>query len=302
MMKAEKIEEFVVDFKIQREWGWLVVTAFFLAGVGAGLYFIATVLEGWANLESRGLASLGVIVVALGTTTAFLLDLGRVERFWRVLARPLSSWISRGVFLMVGFVLFGALSLAPQWLRGLPWGGTGLAQAFQVLAMVAAFGLAIYSGFVLCYSPSIAFWNSTLLPVLFVLYAFLGGMAVIFAFLPAMGPAQPNIRMLETLEIWLIVSAMVLLSIYISTMAASTAGARQAVRELLRGELALEFVGGVIILGLLAPLGIALYVYFANWSLSAASPALIMAGILELAGGFLFRRAFIRAGIYAPLL
>lgn len=299
----EQVEEFVIDFTSQKEWGGLIAVAFFLAGVGSGAFFLAMLLEQVAGLASRGIATLGLLIVALGAGGTFVLDLGRSFRFWRALSNPVSSWISRGVTFIVTFVVFGILAVSGRWIQTLPWSDNAGAGVFQIIAMVAAFGVMVYSGFVLVNNPGIAFWNNALLPVLFVLYSFMGGLAIIFITLPAQPNAKASLlKILETIEIWLIVFAIILLGIYLLAMSTSTEGARLTVRGLLRGRYSLYFLGGGIGIGLLVPLAVALYVLVNGVDVYSASIALGIAGVLELLGGFLIRYCFLRAAMYSPLL
>lgn len=301
-MVKQPVEEFIIDFTNQKEWNRLIAVAFFLAGVGAGTFFLALLLEQAAGLASRGIATLGLLIVAIGAGGAFILDLGHAARFWRALSNPASSWISRGVTFIVAFIVFGGLTLAALWNQELPWSNTATAGVFQILAMLAAFSVMVYSGFVLVNNPGIAFWNNALLPVLFVLYSFMGGVGVIFITLPAQTNARANLKLLETIEIWLIVFAIVLLGIYLLAMTTSTPGAKKAVRELVMGHYAPFFLGIGIGVGLLIPLAIAIYVYANGLGLINASITLVIAGALELLGGFFIRYCFLRAAMYSPLL
>ncbi len=52
--------EFTVGTRQQREWGWKVITALFLTGIGAGLFLIASVagfvlgmVVGWILVAAR---------------------------------------------------------------------------------------------------------------------------------------------------------------------------------------------------------------------------------------------------------
>jgi len=45
----EQVEEFVIDFTSQKEWGGLIAVAFFLAGVGSGAFFLAMLLAGYSH-------------------------------------------------------------------------------------------------------------------------------------------------------------------------------------------------------------------------------------------------------------
>ncbi|MCL5959221.1 MAG: hypothetical protein M1358_07870 [Chloroflexi bacterium] len=105
-------ELFVVDFREQTEWKWLIASAFFLGGLGSGLFLVS------AHMDFPVGLALGLVVVLVGKNTAHLLYLGRPERFWRALANPAASWISRGFFATVAFAVFGDfyLALSSGWL------------------------------------------------------------------------------------------------------------------------------------------------------------------------------------------
>ncbi|MDP2728543.1 MAG: NrfD/PsrC family molybdoenzyme membrane anchor subunit, partial [Dehalococcoidia bacterium] len=126
--------------------------------------------------------------------------------------------------------------------------------------------------------------------------------AGIFVMLPWVGQGSLEVRSLETLEMALIVSAIIFLGMYLFTMLYSTPGAKEAVRILAAGELSLVFWGGVVVVGLLLPLALGTSVY---WGLVAAPqvPALMAAaGLLELLGGFLLRYSLLRVGVFAPVI
>src|SRR3989304_2512899 len=92
--------EFTIDYQAQREWSWLLTASFFLEGVGAGLFILSYLLGVGAG------ALLGVVAVGLGALF-LLLDLGRVERFWRAVSRPGAAWVSRGGIIITLFLILG---------------------------------------------------------------------------------------------------------------------------------------------------------------------------------------------------
>lgn len=290
-------DEFVVGYRVQREWRWLILAAFFLGGMGAGLFLVSMFQSFVPGMVA------GLIVVVFGKGTAHLMFLGRPDRFWRAFLRPFSSWISRGIWVVVLFSLFAALYTAPSLISGLPWSaGSTVGQLLLVLSVVFGFLLMIYTGFVMSYSPSIPFWNTTLLPVLFVLYSAMAGTASVFALLPFTAHEGVDLRALETVEIGAILAALLLQFVYLGTMSYSTLAAKESVRSLVRGELAPVFLLGVIVVGLVIPLIGAVAAYYLE--LGAAGTAAILAsmGILELAGGFLFRYCLLKVGYYNPVI
>ncbi|MBI4322120.1 MAG: polysulfide reductase NrfD [Chloroflexi bacterium] len=284
-------ELFVVGFRPQTEWMWLIATAFFLGELGAGL-FLVSMLAGFP----LGMV-LGLLVVLVGKNTAHLMYLGRPERFWRALSNPVSSWISRGFFAMAAFAVFGALYAAMS-LGYVPLETSGSAgQAIKLVAGAAALLVMIYDGFVLSYSPAIQLWNTALLPVLFGTYAMMGG-TTLTLLLTHLGLDQRSISgdFLEPLELVLILANLAMLGVYVMTSVYSSVAARFAVQRLVK-EYSLPFFGGVIVLGLLITLLLSLY-----FATSKIVYVLFGAAAAELVGDFLVILLVLKAGVFAPLV
>jgi sulfite dehydrogenase (quinone) subunit SoeC len=264
--------EFIVANRTQQEWRWLIAIALFLAGVGSGTFVMAALVMNYP------LGSLiGLVVGVAGPGLFFFLDLGRKSQFWRVMLRPQTSWISRGILFIILFAAFGLLYLASQ--------GT----FFLWAASICALGVMMYSGFLLSYSPAIPFWNTPLVPLISVVYALMGGAGLLFAF----SSGAPGIERLEAIEIGLIAICAILIFTYLMTMSTSTVAAREATGSLAMGRLAGTFWGLVVLTGLLIPAALALSVMAAGMN-----PAILaVAGLLELAGGLGFRYCLLRSGI-----
>ncbi|MBI4332588.1 MAG: polysulfide reductase NrfD, partial [Chloroflexi bacterium] len=115
------------------------------------------------------------------------------------------------------------------------------------------------------------------------------------------GISAANLKTLELIEIWLIVSTMVLVSIYLLTMYYSSTAAREATRLMIKGNLAPLFIGGVAVAGLVVPLLLTIFAYSAGLDPAAASAILVVGGVLELGGGLMFRYTLLQAGVYNPI-
>ncbi len=288
-MTTVTADKWVVGYRSQREWAWLISVAFFLGGVGAGLFIISTFLGFPVG------AAVGLAIVAVGKGAAHLLYLGHPERFWRALTRPQTSWISRGLILVVVFVAFGTLSLLV--------GDSLTGRVLAGIAVAAALGVAVYSGFVLAYSPAISFWNTALLPLLFLLYAFTGGIALTFVLYPWHNDSVAKAsKSLETAEVGLVAVALLFVVVYLATMLYGALPSRQAVRNLLTGRLAALFLWGVVSAGLLVPLVIATAVRFGDLGVGTGAWMLAVSGLLELSGGLLFRYCLLKGGVFFPLI
>lgn len=285
------IDQFVIGFKTQRSWGSLAAIDFFLGGTGAGAFILSMYLGILPGMM------IGWIAVALGAV-ALLIDLGRPDRFLRAGSQVARSWISRGVISTTVFLLFGILRIAAGIMSGLPWGaGSGLGQVITVLATLGALGVMLYTGFLLSQSPSIPFWNTTMLPLLFALSAFTCGIGVVMVLLPALGERSVDLRVVEVSAIGLLAASLVFLWIYLLTVSSSTVAAKESARMLTSRELVVPFLLGVNLIGLVVPLIIAVVAYLAGvWAM------LPLAGILALVGGYLFRYSVLKAGVYPPVI
>lgn len=278
--------EFNMELTPQEEWSWLVAIDLFLGGLGGGLFLF---YQFFALSSSVALLSLGLVILG---GLVLLSELGHPLRAWRALLKPFSSWISRGVIFVSLFLIFGALYVAPalESFSWLPWGDDPTARkTIGAIAGASALLVTLYPGFVLAASPSIPFWNSPLLPVLFFSHSLMGASGLVFLLAPVAvnGAALPAIRVVGEA---LIVTNFVLIAIYLLTLRGSGLAAREAVRRLSEGPLGWTFKVGVVLVGMILPLAVVI------WLPSAA----VFAGICILIGALLFRYCVLKAGVYVP--
>jgi formate-dependent nitrite reductase membrane component NrfD len=283
-------DEFLIDVKPQREWGWLVITYLFLGGAGAGLFLVSLYMgHPWAE-------GLGLLLLLLGTLF-LLLDLGRPERFWRAFFRARTSWISRGCYFITLLTLLGGLDLLIEFTSA----GTGtLAALVKAGAAAAAVAVMIYTGFVLAPSPAIPFWNSTFFPIIFFAYSLLAGIDFLILASPLLPPPAIDLAHLEKVQFGLVLVCLLLVISHLSVMSGSAVAARKSIQLLTSGKWAVLFLGGVIGVGLVVPL----LAWPVLWRSSVQTMFAITAvlALLRLCGDYLFRFLVIRAGLYDPLL
>ncbi len=277
--------EFSTELTAQEEWGWLLALDLFFAGMGGALFLLYLIfgLPPSVALLSLGLVALGAVVL--------LVELGHPLRAWRAICRPFSSWISRGVIFVTLFIVFGALYtasgfdsfawLAPQ--------SDAARRAIGAVAGIAALFVILYPGFVLAASPSIPFWNSPLLPVLFLTHSLMAASGLLFLLAPLglMGADVPGWGLLAAI---LIVVNLGLGATYLAISKGSGLATREAVKRLNEGSLGWTFKAGVIFIGMIIPLLMVL------WLPSVLS----LAGLCILIGGLLFRYCVLKAGVYVP--
>ncbi len=283
--------EWMINYTRQTEWIdrrgiWLWI-AFYAGGLGGGLYLVSLFFN---SLEGMFISWLIIAVIKGG---AHLIYLGKPLRFWRIVTRPQSSWLARGILFVLGFILFGAIQLALSfWLPG------GAAEVvFKVLAGAAALAVTVYTGFVLNTVKAVPFWNSTLLPVLFVLCGVLGGFGL--SVVIALSGGSINLDIAEAGSRWLLIINALLIAVYLWAAANRAPTGKQSVLEQMRGGLALFFWGGIVVLGIIIPLLIGFFGQFAG---NGASALLITGVACEIIGGLALRYCVLKAGAYKPLV
>ena len=277
-------DEFSVRCRFQRDWierrGLWLLVAIYLGGVGGGL-FIASVLVNW---EMGLLLALGI--TAIGKGGAHLLFLTRPFSFWRIFWRPQTSWISRGIYFVFLFIIFG---LAYYFLGGV---------ALMIISLFFAFCLVIYTGFVLLASRPIPFWNNPLLPILFVSVSLSSGISLAETLHVFSAQDISNPDLLKVAGPWAVSITALLILVYLLGNFFCSVAAKESVIHLVKGQLAPLFYTGVVFVGLMLPLAILISAYFGI----LPSSALVVAGISELVGAFILRYSILKAGIYASLV
>ena len=278
---------FAFGYHRQTFWNWLIGTAFFLGGVGSGL-FLVSLLTG----HVVGMLA-GVLIVVVGKNSAHLAFLGRPERFLRAARRPDRSWIARGIWATGVFAVTGALSVLLRAHSPLlelpPWA----ANLIFALAAASALFIASYDGFLMRSSAGVAFWRTLLLPLLLFMYATLGGITMSLTIHELRGEAPPAI--LPVLEHGLLVANFLLLGIYLLRMTRSLPAARETLRQWLSGRYARFFFGLVVLVGLVATLLLSLL----HNSVQASWMVLLIAAC-ELIGDFSMMMLMLKSGLFSP--
>jgi formate-dependent nitrite reductase membrane component NrfD len=282
-----RLRDLGLAYRPQREWiegrGLWLVVAHFLSGVGAGAWLLALAVG------ARGALLPALVCAALLSGAAHLLFLGRWERCWRILRRPASSWISRGIWSLAAFAVGGAGVLAVG-AHGAP------GRALLALSLLGALGALVYEGFVYSASKAIPFWHTRLLPVLYVAQGLRGGAALLLLAAVA-GGAGSQLELIEAIKLWALVSTAVLVLWLLAVSSRAGGAARHSVRRLVVGGLSPAFYGGTIAVGILAPLALA-----AARELGAGGLAvLVLVALTSLAGDFYVKYCIAKAGTYVPL-
>ncbi len=267
----------------------------FLLGSGSGLFFLA-MIAGFA----LGMV-VGVILVMVGCLF-LLIDLSRPQTAWRLIARPQTSWVSRGVigittFCVLGLAHIAALVTQPNaWSSlGTPWvAGPDWMMVLGFFAGVGALFVATYPGFLLGNMRAISFWNSAYIPALFLVSAMLGGFGVLYL-LPLNWQGLPWLPFIKNIGLVLVIFELILVTgLTWITLPGAT---EDSVCLLTRGSLRFQFFVGLLGLGLIVPLILSGLV-----SLGVAVVSfLLIEGVLHLIGVFFLRYIIIGAATHVSL-
>jgi polysulfide reductase chain C len=282
--------EYMVKYTQQKSWidgrGNFIALAFFLGGISGGLFMAAAYFDSILGMFIAWLLSLLMGI-------SYMIHLGQPSQFWRMFMKPQTSWISRGfIFIMLFIGLTFITLILAQWF---PDAKSAIA-TFKILAGIFAFAQSIYTGFAVSYVSAIKLWNSAILPILFVVCGFSGGMAVLLGI--SLGGSESQLALMENITRITLIAFAVILIVYLWNATYSNAAAKDAVARLLGGNIAVIFWIGVVVLGVLIPIAISISTYFMGESSTAL---LLTAVVTEIIGGLALRYVILEGGIYIPL-
>lgn len=302
------IEGTLIEARAQHHWGVPHATWFTLMGVGGGIFLLARLLGRqeqlglWLGVPAVDVVSF--VVIAVGGLI-LISTLGRPLRVLRALARPATSWISRGALADLVFLAAGTLLVLPGLRLGpttpfaaLPWEATptnALGYGVEAVAMLSAVVVIYYAGQVLADPNAIPYWHSPAIPLQFVLSSLAISIATVMLLEALAG--VPIGRVEPLLLLAFLVLLLAAIAVHLRTGAAEP-GKAESVSLLLHGPFRVAFLGGVVGAGTLVPIVLALVGLVAP-SARVVTGALALVGTL--AAGFALRLLTLRVGIYAPI-
>ncbi|MBT4887974.1 MAG: polysulfide reductase NrfD [Rhodospirillales bacterium] len=254
-------------------WGLPIILYFFLAGMGAGAGVISAfvLLRGEGNANRYGghsfsIARIGALISVpmVGIGTAFLiLELGSFEvgnyfRFLMLFTTVTMSPMSIGSWLLVVFMgvasLYALSFLKPDAASGDANDGTRRTMAMLMIPLGAC--VAIYTGVLLGAVPSRPFWNSPMLPMLFLFSSLSTGVAAIMiirVFLNSESEGKEAEYRLAVSDFGLIIFEMLSLFLFVLFAFLMVGNSQDAILAIFSGGLASTFWIGVVVIGLLLP-------------------------------------------------
>lgn len=293
---TQLIQDLRKELRPQREWsegkGLYLVIGHFFNGLACGSWLFSLIFN-----QPAGLAAAYLLGIIGGIT--HLMFLGRPARFWRMVRKQKTAWVSRG-FLGLSLFLAGATAyLVPIFLPGILWSETSLLSSIgYVAAMLGMIGIMGYMGFVYTASKAVPFWNSPLHPALYVSYSLRGGVAVLFVSSWLVPPAKDLTPIL--LPLWGGITALVILLFTLEIHGALTSGneaARRSVHDLLAGRVSAYFYVGTLAMGLIVPA----YLMYSGMSGAVTTGLMALLGVTSAVGDFFMKFSTLRAGVFLPV-
>jgi formate-dependent nitrite reductase membrane component NrfD len=282
--------EFMVKYTPQRDWieghGIMVAFALFFGGIAGGLYLASLYFDSTIGMFVAWLA-------AMATGLTDMAHLSKPKRFWRMLLRVKSSWITRGFLFITLFIGAAGIQLALRQFTDL----TALETVFKVIAGIMAFGVAVYSGFVVGFVGAIKLWNSAIVPILFVVAGLCGGLGILL--LASQGQSVAQITSIARVSFFVLAGYAVFTAIYLWGSSYANTNALDSVRRILTGEVSMVFWMLVVVIGIIVPLGLMAPFAFSS---TVSSVAYIVAGVCIIIGGIALRYTILKAGVYSPLV
>jgi formate-dependent nitrite reductase membrane component NrfD len=283
-------------------WGWLIITYLFLAGTGSGAFLAAVACDLLAPDWSKALARAGSLaagpLVAIGTG-CLVLDLE--AGFWQpwrqlYLISNLTSMISWGVIILSAFIPVALLYAAA--LNDISFVGRyakKYLRHLEIVGSILAVGTAGYTGVLIAVVNGVPFWNSPVMPVLFMASAVSTGLAVAM-----IGAAIIDISTIRTLSnfalghvIFLSIEAVVLMMFILMSLTRSVEAAASA-SILLSGFLSPYFWALVVMVGILVPFVLSIVEYYEYGEMSKY--LVVGADLCVLVGGMSLRAVIIFSG------
>ncbi|QOJ79169.1 polysulfide reductase NrfD [Infirmifilum lucidum] len=284
----------------QEVWSPFLIGSFLwfagIAGMGSVAYALLRLYRVEEKLRELSLVLFASIVLALVFVVA---DLSRPLNMPLAILGSLASgvfiaklavsWMTLGISLLsILLVLTLALALRHTAVPAL----SKFTDNKYFLALLALVGLLVtlYSGFLISSAPGVPFWNTALIPVLWLISASICAIAV----LKILVHEEKLSRILTTSSLALDAAELIAIAALLNVaLYSGSIAAKISARALLAGELAAPFWAGVVVLGVLAPLVLGFMLLKKEDRRLA-----LAAAVLALIGALVLRILVIQAGVF----
>lgn len=289
--------------------GPFVVLYLFLGGCSAGVLLVSSLwsfefhlnadrtrpeTDVFRALRNRSFA-VGFVVACLAAL-CLLADLGRPERFVLLFLRPSStSVIAFGTFVLAGMIVVsGFLAIGNNFYA--PHVSARMKAVAEIACAILAVAVMTYTGVYLQSTKAVAFWDTPLVPVLFVLSAISSGVAIIVtvaAFMRDSWRIDFGLLRLHAAHIAVLVLETLALAAFMYVSATGRGEAPTSLSLLFAEDLRAWFVGGVCVVGIVVPL-----VSEVACALLHRMRTFPLPDVLCLIGGYALRYCLVAAGLH----
>uniref|UniRef100_A0A7C4B8E3 Molybdopterin oxidoreductase n=1 Tax=Thermofilum pendens TaxID=2269 RepID=A0A7C4B8E3_THEPE len=270
-----------------------------IAGMGSVAYTLMKLFKVEEKLKELALIAfastvLGLLFVVADLSRPFNMPFAILSSLAQgiFLAKLAQSWMTVGITLLFLLLLFTLLLLLRHTVAG---GLAKLTDARWFLVLLALIGLlvTIYSGFLISSAPGIPFWNTGLIPVLWVISASICAVAI----LKILVHSEAVAHLLTRTGLGLDVSELIaLLAFVLTPLYSGPEAARESAWVLVFGGLAPAFWLGVVVIGALVPLVLGFLL------LKKEDRRLgVAAALCGLLGALILRILVIHAGVFEVL-
>ena len=250
-------------------WGWLIAIYLFLGGLGAGAYLSSFAAEKGFLGEKTNLKRVGYYVsapiVAFGALL-LITDLGQgLRKPWLIIRMFLNptSVMTWGIYILTAFIFVAFIKAYFVWKK------RKAPEMISYLGAILALGTAAYTGMLLAVVQGVPFWNSYLMPVIFVVSALSTGLSVTSLLAHFFEKRQAHEAKVTQVHLWLVIAEIIFVAGFFAFVySGNQMVAKQSANLLMAGSLALPFWLLFIIVGLVGPL-----LYYVQQSLSHKSTA-----------------------------
>ncbi len=296
--------QLLYDIHNGETFGTMIAIYFYLTGLSAGSFIISTLSYGFGFERFKPLGKIGVVTATLLLVAAPLFLLahsGQRLRVWHLFVYlRLTSPITWGSFLLILYpincLIYGYFMFK---------GRKKLTRIFGLVGIPLALMVHGYTGFILAFGKARPLWNSSIMPLLFLVSAIVSGIAMMIIvsvirdrfFTKEKKIDRDILSALAGMLGWCLVFDLFLTGCEIVVHSISHLGAQESTALLLTGS----FAGLYLIVENLIGKALPLAAVFLPWT-RRSIPILLIVSILVMIGIYTMRYNVVVGGEYIPLL
>lgn len=293
-------------------WGTIIAIYLFVAGVSAGAYLTSVLISKYWQKDLLELKKIGVYLsspIMMVGLALLIIDaeagLMAPWRFIYLLANP-TSVMTIGTVIISVFMLVSMLSTL------FLYQGKEIPKVVENTGAIFAVGTMAYTGFLIGVISAVPLWNTTVLPILFLVSALSSGIAATVLVGVLVGKAKHSALLpVKKVHFSLLLVEGILLFALLYISSSASIEAQASVQRMVSGDLMTLFWFGLVFVGLVLPLAIEAYelktghgsfvtpAYANNQQVSASEGKglTILAESAVLVGGYVLRHIILAAGV-----